>query len=265
MPEGPEVKITSDYLNIELKDEIITKFNLLSDPYNKKYKRLIKSINLLLPIKFHTFFCIGKKTFTHLKNNKYFAYHLGMTGHWSKQKEKHAHLCLETLNKKIYFHDTRRFGNIKLIQVNNIEEKYYAYRDLLNYNKLEEHQDSLLKLRSNIDVCKILLNQKYFPGVGNYLKSEILYKTKIHPHSKWNVLTNLQIKNLCINTRNIMHECYNLGGAELRDFKNPKKSSSLKLMIYGKKITSKGNKVINFISSDNRRTYVCLKTQKIYK
>ena len=35
------------------------------------------------------------------------------------------------------------------------------------------------------NICNVLLDQKLFPGVGNYLKSEILYKSEIHPDARW--------------------------------------------------------------------------------
>ncbi|EOA92697.1 Endonuclease VIII-like 1, partial [Anas platyrhynchos] len=33
-------------------------------------------------------------------------------------------------------------------------------------------------------ICEALLNQKYFNGIGNYLRAEILYRLKIPPFEK---------------------------------------------------------------------------------
>ena len=85
--------------------------------------------------------------------------------------------------------------------------------------------------------CSVLMDQKYFPGVGNYIKSEALFAAKIHPEEKWQNLTNKEKSNLILQTQNIMVKSYQYGGAELRDFKNPSHKSQFKLNIYGRKYT----------------------------
>ena len=189
-----------------------------------------------------------------------------MTGKWSEIKEKHSHLTINTSDQdQLYFTDTRRFGNIKLLKEGDLLKKYPKERDLLNYNtSIKKNVDYLIKnIQTNQEVCKVLLNQKYFCGVGNYLKSEILYHSKIHPHRSWPSLNKKEITNLCVFTREIMKKAYMSGGAELRDFKNPKKDSKLRLNAYGKKIDSKKRVIVNDITKDQRRTYWCPKIQKL--
>ena len=265
MPEGPEVKIISNYLNKVLKNLTIKSFHAISNPYLLKYNNLIQEINSFMPVKYKNSICIGKQTFIKIHEGVYFTYHLGMTGYWSIKKEKHSHLCITMSNNfKIYFHDTRRFGNIKIIKSNKLKDDYHLERDLLNGNYNENHFLYLKKtIKSNIEICKLLLNQKYFPGVGNYLKSEILYSCKIHPHTKWKQISDKNIIELCKKTNEIMTYCYNQGGAQLRDFKNPKKSSDLKLKIYGRSKDNEGNNITSLITKDNRRSFICEKRQVI--
>jgi formamidopyrimidine-DNA glycosylase len=59
-----------------------------------------------------------------------------------------------------------------------------------------------------------------------------------------------------------MIKSYHHGGAQLRDFKNPNISSSLKLNVYNKK-TVEGKKIIKKITSDNRISYWCPAKQKV--
>ena len=42
------------------------------------------------------------------------------------------------------------------------------------------------------------MDQKFFPGVGNYIKSEALYLAKIHPEEKWKNI-NIKSKKILIN------------------------------------------------------------------
>ena len=258
MPEGPEVKIVADYLNGNLNMKTITSFEFCSNPYREKYGELITTLNQFTPFNFDEVFCIGKTSFIKLSEIYYFSYHLGMTGNWTKVKEKHTHLSLNTKDKTIiYFNDTRRFGNIKLLSKAELDKKYFKDRDLLNYNTpIKENADFLIKnVKSNIEICKILLNQKYFCGVGNYLKSEILYMSKIHPHTKWGDLNRKEIERICKYTKSIITEAYIHGGAELRDFKNPENDSKLILNAYGQTQDLKGKDIINDITKDNRRSY----------
>ena len=60
-----------------------------------------------------------------------------------------------------------------------------------------------------------------------------------------------------------MQESYYSGGAELKDFKNPFKSSKFKLKVYGKKITDKKTNVKSIVTSDQRKSWYCEKTQKL--
>ena len=103
MPEGPEVRLVSDYINQQLKNRFITSLECISLPYILKYSNIIKEVNKSLPVKFVKSFCRGKNTFISLGNNEYLAYHLGMTGYWSTIQKKHAHLRLTAGKKTLFF------------------------------------------------------------------------------------------------------------------------------------------------------------------
>ena len=46
----------------------------------------------------------------------------------------------------------------------------------------------------NKPICEVLLNQKYFNGIGNYLRAEILYRLEIPPFAKArDVLESLEV------------------------------------------------------------------------
>ena len=119
------------------------------------------------------------------------------------------------------------------------------------------------KISKKKSICSIIMDQKYFPGVGNYIKSEALYASKIHPEEKWGNLNNDMRINLIENTRRVMNNSYKSGGAELKDFNNPFHSSKFKLQIYGRNKTSNNDLVISQITSDSRKTWFCSKNQKL--
>ncbi|MBF24913.1 MAG: hypothetical protein CMP49_00110 [Flavobacteriales bacterium] len=266
MPEGPEAKIASDYFNTCFKKSKQLKFKIISDYYTKNYLEVFNMINNNLPNSCLSY-TVGKNIFIDLKNNQIFNFHLGMTGGWSTKLVKHCHFKIYDNNKVIFFKDVRKFGKMKIIKKLDFNEKFQPIYDILNssYN-LKKHLFFLeKKVNKNKSICSTLMNQKFFPGVGNYIKSESLYQSRIHPEEKWGNI-NLKMKNILIkNTKDIMLNSYDAGGAELKDFKNPFSESDFQLKIYGKKYTEKNNPVTSILTSDSRKSWICLKSQKLIK
>ena len=63
MPEGPEVKISTDFLKKNARE--VKSINIESAPYKKKFHQVIKIANKHLTKK-TSFFCIGKNIFLRL-------------------------------------------------------------------------------------------------------------------------------------------------------------------------------------------------------
>ncbi|MBJ05340.1 MAG: hypothetical protein CMP65_05530 [Flavobacteriales bacterium] len=266
MPEGPEVKIASDYFNNFFSNSKSVRFEMTSDYYTQKYSKIFHLLNNNLE-NYTSTFTIGKNIFIGLKNKLIFNLHLGMTGGWLNNFEKHCHFRVFTKNKELFYKDVRKFGKVRIINLQELEQKNQSEFDLLN-NKydLTQHISFLnSKIKTKKSLCSILMNQSYFPGVGNYIKSETLFESKLHPEEKWiNLDEKTKIK-LIKNTKKIMDLSYKSGGAELKDFKNPFKKSNFILKIYGKKNTHDNYPIKSLITSDNRKSWICEKLQKLKK
>ena len=264
MPEGPEVKIASTYFNNFFHNSKKIHFEILTDYYHEKYSKVFACIKNELT-KYQPSYTIGKNIFIQLSKNTVFNFHLGMTGGWSKTLIKHCHFRVFNHSKELFFKDVRKFGKMRIISTKQLKEKHFATYDLLNKNyQFDKHLNFLsTKISDKRSTCSVLMDQKFFPGVGNYIKSEALYTAKTHPEEKWNNLSKQEKTNLIQKTQEIMQKSYQYGGAELRDFYNPFHKSLFQLKIYGKQYTEQNNKVTSKITSDNRRTWMCLKTQKI--
>ena len=264
MPEGPEVKIASTYFNIFFKNSHKIQFETLTEYYEEKYTDVFLHIKNNLH-QYSPSYTIGKNIFIDLEDNTVFNFHLGMTGGWSSGFVKHCHFRVFNHSKELFFRDVRKFGKMRIITKQEILNKHHEKFDLLhnNYN-FKKHLELLSsKISSRKTTCSVLMNQQYFPGVGNYIKSEALFAAKIHPEEKWQNLTKREKSNLIMQIKNIMTKSYQHGGAELRDFKNPSHKSQFKLNIYGRKQTDKNHPIKSYISSDQRRTWISEKYQKL--
>lgn len=116
-------------------------------------------------------------------------FRFGMSGSFrlceASELPRHAHLRFvtrETPPRALCFVDPRRFGTWRL------GEAWQAERGpcvLLEYPAFRENVLSSLEDKAfDKPICEALLNQKYFNGIGNYLRAEILYRAKIPPFEK---------------------------------------------------------------------------------
>ena len=94
---------------------------------------------------------------------------------------KHDHLVLCTRDAVLAFNDYRQFGRVLLHHeampwaTLPPEPLDPAFTNNHLKNLLERHHRSLLK--------PLLLDQAIFPGVGNWMADEILWRTRYHPET----------------------------------------------------------------------------------
>ena len=165
MPEGPEVKIASDYFNkkIDISKKIV--FKIISEYYHNKYQTIFDTLNKTAKINSKTY-TIGKNIFLKINQNQNLNIHLGMTGGWKDHQTKHTHFCVYNLAKKnyLYFEDVRKFGKIKIINTEDLKNKHNCEFDILNkkYN-MKMHLNFLEQnTNKNRSICKLILDQRKF-------------------------------------------------------------------------------------------------------
>ena len=132
MPEGPEAKISSNYLNKILINESI--FQIVSEYYLNKYSKLFDKINSNI-IKHELSFTVGKNIFLKLKDEQFLRLHLGMTGGWSDINKKHCHFKISNAYNTLYFVDIRKFGKSNVLINDGFKSIYNSIRVLTLFNK----------------------------------------------------------------------------------------------------------------------------------
>ena len=115
------------------------------------------------------------------KNNVRLLFRFGMTGRFcftpAAELPKHAHLQFYTFDNPqhvLSFVDSRRFGSWRVSD---------SWGEERGPDPMTEHDEFKRNILSNLDepvferpICEVLLNQKYFNGIGNYLRAEVLYR-----------------------------------------------------------------------------------------
>lgn len=252
MPEGPEILISSAFLKQFVKGKNFTKITS-----NTKTKR-----NLPKKSKVINIYSYGKLIIIQTKD--YFVHvHFGITGWLVRKKPRIYKYILHFGNYKFYLQDTRRFSSIKILN----EENHNLQLNKLGIDILSENftLNNFIKLTQNKkqNICSFLLDQKNFAGLGNYIKNEVLYLSKVSPLRKISDLSSYEFKKIYNNIKFVSFsnvvDWFN--EYEINLPKNIKKLLPKKLKVpyeyyvYEREYDDKKNKVIFNKKHCGRRTF----------
>jgi len=286
MPEGPEVKRTSELLNQLYAGKTIVDINFdtksryyISDErranpslVNKaqwtilqKFTQGFGAFKSKLPLKILRIYARGKKIFFELQHEVTLVSFFGMEGRWEPRlpegPRKHSNLWL-TLSDGTYldFNDSRHMGSIEFI-FNEVDLK----------RKLEEFGPDILQdeitpeiwtriIRNNRirnkPLCEFLLEQERISGIGNYLRAEIMYRAQVRPDRPIGELTDEEIERVRIHSIGTSRESYENSGCSIYTYKDPLgKDGHFKCQVYGQTVDPYGNEVLTFKDKDNRMVH----------
>ena len=250
MPEGPEVKNMGQYLNNFFKDNIIKSVKILKGRYiNKDPPCGFHYFTEKLPLKSISCRTKGKFIYIMLENNIYIFNSLGMSGFWTSDKLKHSNVEFVTKKGTIYFTDQRNFGTLKFIFTQKeLELKLLTIGpDLLNesLNFEDFYKRITLKRNQNKMIAKVLMDQKTISGIGNYLRSEILWHTKMSPFTLVSKLNRNKIKELFEICRKVIWSFYNIRISLKKKIINKSEMHKYNFFnIYSQEYDKLGNKVL---------------------
>ena len=282
MPEGPEVTIIANGLNSILKNKYFVgiEFTSKSRYMNKKPDGFIKFNEEFEEnnkcLKITEIKNKGKFIYWKFKNGYYLMQTLGLSGGWFTEPSSSNGCILyykewstndneiDKLNiKKLYYNDQRRFGTLKFTDDKKIIDAKLKTigPDILNEKITMKEWFSIFrkkKLEEKI-ISRVLLNQSIISGIGNYLRAEILYSSKISPHRLVKSLTDKDLTVLYKKSLESIKDSYINGGTSLRhysDIDGKKGEYGYKLKVYGNSKDPYGNQV--------KREKIGNDTQNIY-
>lgn len=268
MPEGPEVSVIRDCLNDHLKDKIITSVSLpLGSKFLKKSPIGYNDFKNSLPLKLQKINSKGKFIYFVFEGGWFMMCRLLMSGGWHlKKAPKNNHLEMDykeeevSKAKSIWFVDPRHFATLKwTTNKSDLDEELNKIGpDILNDNVQEVDYVKKLKSNPRRRIASVLMDQSVYSGVGNYLKAEILYETKISPHALIKNLNDKKLKELYKVTIEKIKASYKAGGANIHkysDIRGKNGGYSFHFKVYQKKVDPLGNKVKTEKTGDGRTTH----------
>jgi formamidopyrimidine-DNA glycosylase len=163
--------------------------SVYANPHSRVFRELsqIDVINRLSGAKLSSSSTHGKQMLFKFSGNLWLGIHLGMTGNLltdqpSYLHQKHDALVLYQNKQSLIFKDPRKFGRVRL-HTGKTAPLWWAELPL-----------SMLDSKFNISILKnallkhgkkpvkaLLLDQRYFQGMGNWMADEVLWRARIHP------------------------------------------------------------------------------------
>lgn len=254
MPEGPEVKLFVDKLK-NYENKKIKNIQILSGRFIKKPI----DFSYFIGKSFKKISCKGKFIWFECEEKVIFNT-LGMTGSWGNTLNNHSRICIEYLSgEKIYFNDIRNFGTLHIKSNHELLKKLNS----IGYDMLSKPPDILTFVRSfrknnNKNICVALMNQNIVSGIGNYIKAESLWLSRIYPFALIKDLTDKNLEILYYSVLFVINESYKSQGATLKTyytFDNESGTYTDKLYVYGRKTDWHGLPVIKKETPDKRTTH----------
>lgn len=229
MPEIVEIKKYTDELKKQYKNKTINKIAINNGRYkNHGPPNNFNNLHDNLPLKIVEIKSKGKFIYFILENNYSIGMTLGLSGGFmnsdkldiiDKTPETQANITLHINisfyidNTVMYFYDPLSYGTMTIfINEKELNDKLKKIgNDILDDKTTFDVFYSKLTKSKNMekDICVVLMDQTVISGIGNYLRSEILWLSQINPFKKVNKLLKDDINKIYIASKKIIWNLYN--------------------------------------------------------
>lgn len=245
MPEIIEVKTYTDFVKKNIINDQLLNIRINQGRY-KTHKPFDSYYYILqkIPLRVLNVQSKGKFMYIELENNIFIGSTLGLTGGWfyrsnnskkiihglnnnnqyalyDKEKAKQYitralnHLNIEFKFTKgiLYYYDQLSFGTISIYKnIKEIEKKLSTIGlDIMNIETTFETFKEKITLPKNINkpIGNVLVNQKNIAGIGNYLRADAMWLSKVSPFRLVKQLNNKELYDLYYNLRLLSWGMYN--------------------------------------------------------
>lgn len=239
MPEVIEVRKYTDFIKKHLDRSVLLDINILKGRYKTHgpwahFDRLKAS----LPAQLINVDSKGKFMYMQLSIGLWIAVTLGLSGGWfylpAKSKEgimlhgldiyerdvvsKYIQSASNNINVEfifdkgtLFFYDQLSFGTISVLtSEEQLEAKLATLGpDIMWPSTTFEEFATGIRRQASKDIGTALVNQKYIAGIGNYLRADALWLSRISPFRKVKDLTEEELKTLFYNSRLMVWGLYN--------------------------------------------------------
>ncbi|MDR1861551.1 MAG: bifunctional DNA-formamidopyrimidine glycosylase/DNA-(apurinic or apyrimidinic site) lyase [Candidatus Ancillula sp.] len=141
--------------------------------------------------------------------------------------DKSTRVILGFADGDLYFNDQRKFGFVKFLPTNEVENIPFVRAlgpEPSSDAELDDmdFQRFLLRARRHkkLSVKAVLLDQRVVAGIGNIYADEALWMTMLHPATPTQLVTDEQLLALSRNAAKVMQTSLDHGGSTARNYVN---------------------------------------------
>lgn len=253
MPEGPEVSYMSYFFHKKYHNSILQKIIMMSGRYTHhplppNFNKLINK----LPSKIISIKNKGKLIYITLEDNLTICIKLNY-GHLVEYNEKHCHVKFETNKDAFYIDDVRNFFTLQSVNEDDLNVMLNKIGpDLITDTVHFPDYEKVMNKKPKMKIGIFLIEQKFFSGVGNYIRCEACYESKLSPFRLIGDMNEKEKKELF---NNVIIICK-------KSFELLKSNKVYQKKVYQKKITPNNEKVISEKLEKTRNIYWCPSIQK---
>ncbi len=214
MPEGPEIWRAADKLNNALAGRIIDDLYFAFDELKGFKEELIGlKVEYIEPR--------GKAILTSFANGLTMYSHNQLYGKWMirnrgnvPKNNRQLRVAIHNEKKSAFLYSA---SDIEMLNDEEVDSHSYIQKlgpDVIHPKTTEEDirsrytDDKFVNRR----LTTLLLDQGFISGIGNYLRSEILFYSGVHPSLKLRECSDEQVNNLTSSTISLSRRSYETGG-----------------------------------------------------
>ena len=214
MPEGPEIWSTADQLRNALQDKRITDFQFAFDEL-KKYEPKLKGQSVT------NVEARGKAILTFFEDDLVMYSHNQLYGKWMVRDQgqkpdtnRSLRVTIENDEHSAYLYSA---SDVEILSKSEVQKHSYikklgpdvlhpdtTYEDIIGQYRDEEFQ--------NRKLTTLLLDQGFISGIGNYLRSEIMFYANVRPQQKLKKYSDNEKEALAKATVKLSERSYETGG-----------------------------------------------------
>jgi formamidopyrimidine-DNA glycosylase len=203
--------------------------------------------------------CHGKFLYIIFKNKSSLWFTMGISGSLSETRSEHSRIRFYFEDTDIFFSDKNNIGTVKYVENKDrlIQKLQSLGPDILSDDFTQHSFIERIKSQKNKPISLIITDQKVISGIGQRIKSEALWLSKISPNSN--------ISEISDSSLDILYKCIHSISSTL--FANKKiKESYFKIygktfendsdtLVYNKSVDVLGNHVTKQKTADGKVSF----------
>jgi formamidopyrimidine-DNA glycosylase len=165
----------------------------------------------------------GKQMLFAFSDDNWLGLHLGMTGQLRLETAgfpaaKHDHLVLQQKERALVFRDARQFGRVRFHHGEEPPDWWQALAPEISSSAWTKAAlAKFLQRHARAPIKAVVLSQQGFPGIGNWMADEILWRAQITPRTPAGKISGSKLAALYRSTRFVARAALAIIGNDWND------------------------------------------------